>query len=139
MLKSISIIITTLIISATGASAFELCNAKVSSDFDIADRKEGLIPQASFGLSWTLGASACKKEKAEAAQAEYDAREAKADAISAELELVKVQRENEEQSLDNLIKMVKVYDELVELCGKTKSKAICFKANKVALEIAESE
>ena len=132
MLKSTIIAIATLVISATASQAFEVCSPKLSTDVEFSkssvDKKFG--PEFGLGLDFVIGKANCDRLRAEAAQA-------KADAINAELEIVKTQRENEEQSLDNLIKMVKAFDALNELCEETSNKAICFKAEKLAIKIAK--
>ena len=133
MLKSTIIAIATLVISATASQAFEVCSPKVSTDLEVSKsiKSGNFEPEAGLGFTFVLGKANCDRLKAEAAQAQTEAR-------NAELETVKIQRENEEQSLDNLIKMVKAFDALNELCEETSSKAICFKADKLALEIANS-
>ena len=134
MLKSILIALTTIVVTASGASALEVCSPKVSTDLEVGKsiHSGNFEPEANIGFTFVLGKTNCDRLKAEAKQAE-------ADAIAAELEIVKVKRENEEQSLDNLIKMVKAFDALNELCEETSNKAICYKADVLALEIANTK
>ena len=88
MLKSTIIAIATLVISATASQAFEVCSPKVSTDLEVSkssiDKK--FSPEAGIGFTFVLGKTNCDKLKA-------DARTAEAEAINAELEITKTQRE----------------------------------------------
>ena len=134
MLKSIAIALTTIIVTASGASALEVCSPKVSTGLEVSKSTYtgNFEPETKVGFTFVLGKTNCDRLKAEA-------RAAEAEAKNAELEITKTQRENEEQSLDNLIKMVKAFDALNELCGETSNKAICYKADVLALEIANTK
>ena len=118
MLKSIAIAVAALTVTATGASAFEICSPTVNTSIKADANGE---PTASVGVKFVVGKANCDKIRADAAEAQAAS--------------IKKQNEAREKSIDSLLKNIKAYDALNELCEETGNVNICAKAEALSFEI----
>ncbi len=128
MFKTIAIATTILISSAVSASAFEVCQPKVDTDVSVSNGE----PKFSIGLDFVVGKANCDKVRAIAAADEAKALKEYAAIKTEEAKAVKIELETTEQAIDNLLKNIKAFDALTELCSETGNANICAKADNLA-------